>query len=92
MSGKGNVSDAGTNAGDLIIKISVKPDPYFRRDGFDITTDANISISQAVLGDTVEIRTLTGTKKINIPAGSQDGEKVRIAGMGINKLPPYQNQ
>jgi molecular chaperone DnaJ len=39
------VSDVGSNPGDLVIKISVKPDPYFRRDGFDINTDANISIS-----------------------------------------------
>lgn len=40
LQGKGHVSDVGSNPGDLIIKVTVKPDPYFQRDGFDISTDA----------------------------------------------------
>ena len=88
MQGKGNVSDVGNNPGDLIIKINVKPDPYFRRDGFDIITDANISISQAVLGDNIDVRTLTGQRSVKVSAGSQDGDKIRLPGLGINKLPP----
>lgn len=45
MSGRGNVGDANGKAGDLIVKISVKPDPYFKRDGYDVVTNAYLSIS-----------------------------------------------
>ena len=60
MQGKGNVNDSGNSFGDLIVKVTVKEDPYFRRDGYDILTDAHISISQAVLGDNIQVRTLAG--------------------------------
>lgn len=46
MAGKGNVAEGGGKAGDLIVKISVKPDNYFKRDGYDVLTNAYLSISQ----------------------------------------------
>ena len=46
INGKGGVSSPDAPPGDLIIKISVKPDPYFKRDGFDIQTTAYVSIPQ----------------------------------------------
>ena len=46
---KGNRGEGGGAAGDLIIKINVKPDPYYKREGFDIHTDANLTISQVFL-------------------------------------------
>jgi molecular chaperone DnaJ len=45
MQGKGNANDAGNNFGDLIVKVSVKEDPYFKRDGYDILTDAHLTIA-----------------------------------------------
>ena len=42
------MADAGSTPGDLIIKIHVKPDPYFRRDGFDIYSDCKLSVSEVL--------------------------------------------
>lgn len=61
MSGKGNSSESGGKAGDLLIKINVKPDAYYQRDGYDIYTTAYISISEAVLGSKVKVETLNGS-------------------------------
>ncbi|CAD8134894.1 unnamed protein product [Paramecium octaurelia] len=92
VTGKGNVGENGGKAGDLIVKIQVKPDPYFKRDGYDLITNAYISIAQAVLGDTIKIKTLGGDKQVSVKPGCQDGEKMRLSGLGINKLAPNQNQ
>lgn len=91
ISGKGNQGDNGGPAGDLIIKISVKPDPYFRRQDYDIYVDQPLSISQAVLGTKLEVRTLTGKKTIQVPPGTVHGSKLRMAGEGITKLAPNQH-
>lgn len=64
------MSETGGIAGDLIIKITVKEDPYFKREGFDLLTDAVISVPQAVLGENVQIRTLKGFQTIKIQPGS----------------------
>lgn len=45
ITGKGNMGENGGKAGDLIIKVSVKPDPYYKRDGYDLTTNAYISVA-----------------------------------------------
>ena len=78
--------------GDLIVKITVKPDSYFKRDGFDIMTNAYVSIPQAVLGTSVEVKTLYGTSKVDVPAGTSDGQIVRLKNQGVTKLAPNQHQ
>ena len=45
MTGKGNMGEFGGKAGDLIIKIQVKSDPYYKRDGYDLITNAYISVA-----------------------------------------------
>lgn len=90
LSGKGSKGENGGMHGDVIIKISVKPDPYFKREGYDIYTDIPISISQSVLGDTLEVRTVYGPKTINIPAGTGHGNKVKIPNEGVKKLDSHQ--
>ncbi|KAM3126784.1 hypothetical protein pb186bvf_021105 [Paramecium bursaria] len=92
LAGKGSTPDPQVQPGDLVIKISVKPDNYFKRDGYDVITNAYISVAQAVLGDAIKVKTLAGEKSLNVKAGSQDGEKIKLDGQGINKLPPNQNQ
>lgn len=91
VSGKGNQGDNGGPAGDLIIKITVKPDPYFRRQDYDIYVDLPLSISQAVLGAKLEVKTLSGKKTIQVPPGTIHGSKLRMAGEGITKLAPNQH-
>ena len=81
--------DAGINggvAGDLYIVIHVKPSHYYRRDGINVFTMLDISPAQAVLGDTVTIKTLDGDRNISIPAGVQHGDPIKIKGAGVPNL------
>ena len=78
--------DAGVNggvAGDLYIVIHVKPSNYYKRDGANVFTKLEISPAQAVLGDTIAIKTLDGDRDISIPAGIQHGEVVKIKNLGV---------
>ena len=82
---KGNKSDENGYAGDLLIKIIVKQDNYFKREGNDVHTTSTISVAQAVLGDKIEIRTLRGIKSLIIPPGTSHGSKFRIESEGFWK-------
>jgi molecular chaperone DnaJ len=88
---KGHFSSGGQN-GDLFVKVKVRPHPYFRRDNFDIHTVNNITISQAVLGAKVQVRTLTGDVTVTIDPGTNDGDTKKLQNYGITKLPPNQTQ
>lgn len=84
-----NEGDAGKNGGpegDLYIVLHVKPSDYFKREGFNVYTKLEVSPAQAVLGDEITIKTLDGEKAVNIPAGSQDGNRVKIKGAGVPHL------
>ena len=81
--------DAGINggvAGDLYIVIHVKPSQYYKREGMNVFTKLDITPAQAVLGDTVTIKTLDGERDIDIPAGIQHGEVVKIKGAGVPNI------
>jgi len=86
MTGKGNMGGDNAPSGDLIIRVTVKPDPYFKREGFDIYTDGYITISQAVLGGAVEVRTLYGTQSVKFPKGTQQGQKFKLSAMGVPRI------
>ena len=92
VSGRGNIGDNGGIRGDLLIKILIKVDSYFKREHYDVITEVPISIHQAVLGGPLDIKTLSGTKKIHILAGTTNGTKIKLGGEGISKLAPNQNQ
>ena len=68
----------------MVIKISVKPHPFFKREGFDIYVDQPLTISQAVLGDQITVTTLTGSKSIEVPPGTLHGSKLKIPKEGIS--------
>ncbi|MEE9166060.1 MAG: molecular chaperone DnaJ [Candidatus Neomarinimicrobiota bacterium] len=84
--GEGNKGPRGAENGDLIIFFEEKEHRYFTRHGVDILTQAEITISQAALGDSVEIPTLTGKARLTIPAGIQSGQVLRMKGKGIPEL------
>ncbi len=86
ISGEG---EAGTNnmpPGDLYVVVHVKSHPYFQRYGDDIICVMPITIAQAVLGDEVEVETLSGRAKLKIPAGTQTETTFRLRGEGTNSL------
>jgi molecular chaperone DnaJ len=86
LSGYGESGGAAGVSGDLYVVIHVERDKAFTREGDNIYTDLLISYPQAVLGDTVEIDTLDGMKKIVIPDGVQSHEQIRLKGLGVPRL------
>jgi curved DNA-binding protein len=83
LKGKGNPSQFGGPSGDLYIRIRVEPHPLFHREGADIGVDLEIGMTDALLGTTREVPTLTGPKNLKIPAGTQSHTKLRLKGLGI---------
>ena len=78
--------DSGINggpAGDLLITVLVQPHARFERDGASILLDQEISFSQAALGAEVEVPTLDGKVKLNIPEGTQTGTTFRLKSKGV---------
>lgn len=85
--GFGNAGSNGGPAGDLKVLINIKKHPYFNRDGYDVWVDKHISIVQATLGAEVNVPTLDGDTKLNVPAGTQPGEIFTLKGnKGISRL------
>ncbi|MDR3571347.1 MAG: molecular chaperone DnaJ [Candidatus Pacebacteria bacterium] len=82
MPGRGEATSAGS-AGDLYVKLHVRKDTRFTRDGNTLTTSLSVKLSDALLGGTYTIPTLDGEEKINVPAGVEHGELIRVRGKGI---------
>ena len=83
LKGQGNAGLNGGPAGDLLITVLVQPHARFERDGTSILLDQEISFSQAALGAEVEVPTLDGKVKLNIPEGTQSGTTFRLKGKGV---------
>ena len=86
LRGQGNAGKNGGPAGDLLITVMVQPHELFRREGNDVFCEAPITFSQAVLGATLEIPTIDGKVKYDIPEGTQTGSVFRLRGKGIPAL------
>ena len=76
----------------MIIRVTVKEDKVFRRDGYDVHIDKEISISQAVLGTQIEINNLEGKRMVTVPPGISTGNRIKLGNQGIRKLAPNQSQ
>lgn len=83
-SGKGNAAPGGKGQpGDLIVNVIEEPDNELMRDHDDLVYNLLLSFPTAVLGGPVEIPTLDGRVRINIPAGTQPGKILRLKGKGL---------
>ncbi len=87
--GEGEYPEGGGVPGDLLVRIMVKKDKRFERDGRDIRTNLKLSFKEAALGTTKEIPTLEGTEKLKVPAGTQPGRIFRLSGKGLPDLNGY---
>lgn len=85
LKGKGQAGINGGPAGDLYIILRVKPDPRFQREGDNLTYTADIDLYTALLGGKIEVPTLSGTVKMNIPKGTESGKTLRLKGKGMPK-------
>lgn len=86
LRGEGEPGTNGGPPGDLYVSIRVKPHPIFKRDGYDVICEIPITFTQAALGAELEIPTLEGTIKYNIPEGTQTGTVFRLKNKGIKHL------
>ena len=83
LRGQGGAGRNGGPAGDLIISVTVRPHPQFKRDGVHVYLDQKVSFLQAALGAELEIPTIDGKVKWNLPEGTQPGATFRLKGKGI---------
>ena len=86
VSGQGNSGANGGPSGNLHVTVFVRPHPFFERDGYDVWCEVTISFAQAALGDTIEVPTLDGKVRFDIPAGTQPGNVTRLKGRGIQSV------
>lgn len=72
--------------GDSEVIIEVEPHRKFRRQGYDIVTEEELSFPKAALGDELEVETVQGNVKIKIPQGTQSDTLIRLRGKGVKML------
>lgn len=82
LTGQGKTGTNGGKNGDLFIKINIINNKKFKLDGCDIVTDLYISPWEAALGKKVKVDSIEDTVEIEIPAGIQSGEKIKIEQKG----------
>ncbi len=87
--GQGNGGVNGGPAGDLLVVVSVRPDARFQREGDDLYMEQTVSFAQAALGAELQIDTIDGKVKYNLPAGTQPGTVVRLRGKGAPNVNGY---
>jgi molecular chaperone DnaJ len=86
VSGEGQPGANGGPPGDLYIFFTVKDHPIFERHENDLHCTVPINVSQAALGDEIEIPTLEGPYTLTIPEGAQNGMEIRIKGKGVPEV------
>lgn len=87
VGGEGDAGEPGAPRGDLELVVRVAEHPLFKREGPDLfIPEFPITLSQAALGATLEVPTLTGRAKLVVPAGTQTGAELRLRGEGVPEL------
>ena len=82
--GKGQPSMNGGPNGDLIIKVTVKPHPVFVRDGNNLRVTVPVTLTEAILGATIQVPTLGGEPvKLKVAPGTPNGRVLRVKGKGV---------
>lgn len=86
LRGHGNVGPRGGPRGDILVVLEVEDDTRFLREGDDLIHTTQISFSQAALGTTLEVPTVWGPERVEIPTGVQSGEVLTLRGKGLPHL------
>ncbi len=86
LSGEGHSGVLGGRAGDVYVRVRVRPDPRFVREGDDIFSTVDLTMTQAALGARVAVPTLDGETELEFAPGTQPGEVVRLRGRGMPVL------
>jgi curved DNA-binding protein len=83
LAGEGGAGLGNGPRGDLFVRVQIRPHPRFRVDARDVYVDLPVTPWEAVLGAEVQVRTLRGTARARVPAGSSTGRKLRLRGEGL---------
>lgn len=86
MRGEGEAGERGGPPGDLYIYIDVEEDPIFKRDRNNIFVEIPITFPEAVLGSQIEVPTLEGIEKFELPKGTQTGTQFKLKNKGVPNL------
>ena len=86
LSGEGHAGVLGGRAGDVYVQVHVRTDPRFVRDGNDIVSAVDLTVTQAALGATVTVATLAGDEALEFEAGTQQGDVHVLRGRGMPVL------
>jgi molecular chaperone DnaJ len=85
VSGKGNIGKRGSR-GDLYVTFSVMPDKHFQRNGNDVYIAIPVFFTQAIMGDTITIPSLTGELELKLDLGTRDKQHFKFRGEGIDDV------
>jgi len=86
VAGEGGGGTAGGQTGDLYLRVNVRSDGRFERDGDDLRTRVSVDLYTAILGGEVEVPTMNGSVILTVPPGTQNGQVFRLQGKGMPNL------
>jgi curved DNA-binding protein len=87
LAGQGEAAPGGGRAGDLYLEVHVRPHRLYQVEGRDVTLTLPVAPWEAALGATVTVPTLGGAVEMQVPPGSQSGQKLRLRGRGLPGQP-----
>jgi curved DNA-binding protein len=81
--GEGESGASGGAAGDLYLRVRIRPHPVFERTGNDLKTKVAVPVTTAVLGGEANVPTVSGSVRLKIPETTQNGQVFRLKGHGM---------
>ena len=81
--GEGESGANGGVAGDLYLRVRIRPHPMFERKGDDLHSHVAVPVTTAVLGGEAQVPTISGAVRLKIPEGTQNGQVFRLKGHGM---------
>jgi curved DNA-binding protein len=86
LAGQGSPGDRGGPAGDLLLRVRLRPHPLVRVDGKDLYLDLPLTVPEAVTGAEVELPTFEGKVRFSVTSGTPSGMQIRLRGKGLPDL------
>jgi molecular chaperone DnaJ len=86
LQGLGEAGIRGATAGDLLVTVRIAPDEYLHREGDDLHCRATVTVTQAALGATIKVNGVLEDNEVDVPAGTQHGDTLRMRGRGMPRV------
>jgi DnaJ-class molecular chaperone len=85
LAGQGAPAAPGGKAGDLFLRLRVRPHPFYRREGDDLHVDVPVTLPELILGAEIQVPTPEGPVQMKLPPRSDSGRRMRLRGKGVAK-------